>query len=86
MPIVSGVIQVGDQTPVLLEQQASNLFVGLVKNTGNRVVYLGDEDVTTATGFPFEPGEVIEADMEAKTPVYAISAAGGTELRWLVVS
>lgn len=85
MPFISGVFLVGEQIEPL-QQSDANVFSGLLKNVGKRTAFLGAEDVSVDNGFPFEPGEVIEADMHAKASLYAISTQDGTELRWITVT
>jgi len=47
--------------------------------TGNEIVYLGDENVTTATGFRLHKDQHITIHVPERIQLYAVaSSAGGT--------
>lgn len=55
-------------------------------NNGSATVYLGDSDVTTATGYPLGEGEHFACDLGATTErIYGIVASGTVEVRVLEV-
>ena len=51
----------------------------VIKNIGVQTAYLGDTGVTSATGFPLDPGETISDTRESSEKWYAVAAVG-TEL------
>lgn len=50
-----------------------------ISNQGSAVIYLGDSDVTTSTGFPLAVGEYFGLNTGA--PLFAIAASGGQDVR-----
>ena len=56
--------------------------------TGNNTIYIGASDVTTANGLPLVAGEKIAIDIQGhqNVKVYAISDAGGQDVRVLELS
>lgn len=53
----------------------------LVQNVGTNVIYLGDSSVTTANGYKFEVGDVIEFQMTDNVTLYGITASGTSDIR-----
>lgn len=52
-------------------------------NSGSYTVYLGGSGVTTATGFPLEPGDSLPIDVGDDIDIYGISVTGTSEVRTL---
>ena len=55
------------------------------KNVGAVTVYLGGSGVTSANGFPLEPGESWAAELGTGDSVYGRTAASTAEVRVLEV-
>jgi hypothetical protein len=55
-------------------------------STNAATVYLGDSGVTTATGYPLDPGDSLAVALRTPTDLYAIAAAAvGDKLRFMVL-
>lgn len=51
-------------------------------NNGSVTVYVGDEGVTTANGFPVPPGNYVGFDdLDTTETVYGITASSSAEMR-----
>lgn len=48
----------------------------LIRNRGAASIFLGNDDVTTATGYEVGAGESVGIQLGAGEPLYAIAAAG----------
>ncbi len=55
------------------------LFVRNQRGTSEVVVYIGDGDVTTSSGFPLFGNDEIELDVNDTAVVKAIRASGGSD-------
>jgi hypothetical protein len=57
-----------------------------LNNNGSATVYIGDSDVTTATGFPLAAGASISFNLDGPSDaLYGIVASGTVEVRVLEV-
>lgn len=77
--IASAQLTVGDEAVELASGATGmNRRKLLVRNakTSEIVVYIGDSNVTSSTGFPLYQYDEIELDLDAGAGVYAISASG----------
>lgn len=79
---------------VTVEASATAVYDGDVSvrltvrnNSITTAIYLGDGSVTTSTGFPLQPGDGYEwpIRVNASSPLYAITASGTADLRWMTL-
>lgn len=54
-----------------------------VYNNGSATIYVGDSDVTTATGFPLAAGASLSLDLDPAESLYGVVASGTVEARVL---
>lgn len=54
-----------------------------VYNNGAATVYLGDDGVTTANGYPLAAGSHMSIDLDPSEALYGIVASGTVEVRVL---
>jgi hypothetical protein len=78
--LVAGAASVGATATLIVAGNFDRLTVRIA-NTGSAMVYLGNDDVTAAAGFPLKAGETIT--IETSSAVYAISATGAVDIRYL---
>ena len=53
----------------------------IVINISENTVYLGNKDVTPASGFPLLPGDAFSTNIGPATILHGISAVGSNEVR-----
>lgn len=74
-------------TPTLLTSAEGDPTAGssfLIKNIGTQTIYVGDETVTTADGYPLGVGEFISADLRGRRDdLYGRVATTTNEVRVL---
>jgi hypothetical protein len=82
--VTATVKTVGTTAEPLIEDQSTLNLINDGKisyamfNAGGTSVYVGDETVTTATGFPLPAGATLSLDIPAGTKVWAISTAAAS--------
>lgn len=52
-----------------------------IRNNGAAIVYIGASGVTTANGYPLDPGREMSADLGPGDALYGIVASGTVECR-----
>lgn len=70
----------------LIASPLANRKYLFINNSGSKVIYIGKSGVTTATGFPIQPGNTLDARIGASVNVFAISASGTQTIPTLELS
>lgn len=89
MPAISRAVTVATTATLLTATTADADGIagssGSLKNVGTATVFLGGATVTTANGFPLEPGDVAEYQTAGTTAdaIYGIVATGTQPVRVL---
>ena len=54
-------------------------------NVNTDMVYVGDYQVTVATGFPLTPGAAIELPIDDPSQIYVVSSSANQTVAWMAV-
>lgn len=75
-------VSVGDTATLMLDAPAPNRRISRICNTdASATVYIGDENVTTANGFPIAPGQTLAITGPRSMALYGIVAASTVDVR-----
>lgn len=89
MPVDSRAVSVGSTATRLdtIEESAKgSQQVLAVHNNGTATVYIGDEAVTTANGFPLSAGASMSIEVDSSADaIFGVAASGTIEVRVLEV-
>ena len=83
--VLGSAVSVGTTATPLPASALANRRALIVRNNGTATVYLGSSGVTTAVGFPLDPGQSLTLEI-GTLPVYGRAASGTVEVRVLEVS
>jgi hypothetical protein len=81
--LVTHAASVGTTATKIVDRNELRCWIEIVNN-GSGVVYLGDEAVTGASGFPLKAGATIRVD--TANEVWAVAGTGTVDLRALELS
>jgi hypothetical protein len=62
---------------------ASSPCTLIIHNSGNNKVVLGNETVTSTTGFELHSSSTIQIALPAGDTIYAVAATGSHDISWL---
>jgi hypothetical protein len=67
---------------------ADSVRLAVRNNSTDTVVFLGNSGVTAANGWPLNPGDGYEwpIRVDPDSPVYAVTASGTVDLRWMALT
>lgn len=72
----------GEKVPTLLVGRSQVRKTVFINNTGNETLYIGNTPMNAKNrGYPVSAGSTFE--FQAKAPVYAWAASGGTTVAWI---
>lgn len=81
--LVNGTRTVTSSATAIPATAANDRKALILRNNGANEVYLGDANVTTSSGFPLKPGEIIALDVSKEVVVYGITAATSENVRFM---
>lgn len=84
MALTSGLVEVGT-TPTEISFDSQGGLTVLVQNISGADAYLGDENVSTSTGFKLSDGQTVSYDLLTDDSLYAIIETDNINLNvtWL---
>lgn len=83
MSISSGVMTVGTTATIIDGTFNSNFRLMVHNNDNTDAVYLGDSDVSVATGLRLDKGIILQLEMNPLESVYAVSGKAGHVISYL---
>ena len=83
--VLGSVVSVGTTATALPASALANRRALIIRNNGSATVYLGAAGVTTASGFPLDPGQSLALEI-GTLAIYGRVASGTVEVRVLEVA
>lgn len=86
--IKTGQQAIDSTTPENLTGVGGNNSVIRVKSlkTNTGIIYVGDSTVSTGTGYPLDPGESLELEMQSMRKVYFLATVDEEKIAWEALS
>lgn len=79
-------VSVGTSATALPATALTGRRLLIVRNVGTATVHLGASDVTTAAGWPLEPGWSLQVALGAEVTLFGRVASGSVEVRLLEIA
>ncbi|KAA6459648.1 hypothetical protein DYQ86_16140 [Acidobacteria bacterium AB60] len=80
--VSTGQASVGTTATALTGTSAGSQAIVKAPATNTQTIYVGGSGVTTATGYPLEPGASVPLPLRA-VAIYAVAAATGQKVAWI---